>query len=97
MDHGSILAIDAPAALVRAMDTATRISLALDALPEATARALPGVLDVTSDELSLVLTTRQPSAVLTELARREALEGLAVKGGTLEDVFLELTGREYRA
>jgi len=97
MDHGSILAIDAPAALVRAMDAATRISLARNALPEATARALPGVLDVTSDELSLVLTTRQPSAVLTELARREALEGLAVKGGTLEDVFLELTGREYRA
>jgi ABC-2 type transport system ATP-binding protein len=97
MDHGSILAIDAPAALVRAMDAATRISLARNALPEATARALPGVLDVTSDGLSLVLTTRQPSAVLTELARREALEGLAVKGGTLEDVFLELTGREYRA
>jgi ABC-2 type transport system ATP-binding protein len=35
--------------------------------------------------------------VLTRLAELEALEGLAVKGGTLEDVFLNLTGREYRA
>ena len=35
--------------------------------------------------------------VLTDLARRGALSGLQVKGATLEDVFLALTGREYRA
>jgi ABC-2 type transport system ATP-binding protein len=35
--------------------------------------------------------------VLTALAQRDALDGLSVKGASLEDVFLELTGREYRA
>ena len=40
---------------------------------------------------------RSPSAVLTRLAERDALDGLQVQAATLEDVFLDLTGREYRA
>jgi ABC-2 type transport system ATP-binding protein len=35
--------------------------------------------------------------VLAALAEHDALSGLQVQGATLEDVFLELTGREYRA
>jgi ABC-2 type transport system ATP-binding protein len=35
--------------------------------------------------------------VLAGLADRRALGGLRVQGTTLEDVFLQLTGREYRA
>ncbi len=49
------------------------------------------------DGSAVVLSTRQPSAVLTRLAEQGALEGLQVKAATLEDVFLNLTGREYRA
>ena len=45
----------------------------------------------------LVLTTRQPSDVLTRLAADNRLDGLQVKAATLEDVFLDVTGREYRA
>jgi ABC-2 type transport system ATP-binding protein len=97
MDHGRILAVDPPAALVRAMDAPTRISLAVEALAVEQARAVPGVLDVTVDEDSLVLRTREPAAVLAELARLTALSGLSVRGASLEDVFLALTGREYRA
>ena len=44
-----------------------------------------------------LLTTRASSAVLTRLAELGVLEGLQVKAATLEDVFLDLTGREYRA
>ena len=47
--------------------------------------------------MSLTVATRAPSAVLSGLADRNALRGLAVKSATLEDVFLNLTGREYRA
>ena len=47
--------------------------------------------------VSLTVATRSPSAVLSGLADRNALRGLAVKSATLEDVFLNLTGREYRA
>ena len=35
--------------------------------------------------------------MLAGLADRGALAGLRVQGATLEDVFLNLTGREYRA
>jgi len=35
--------------------------------------------------------------VLSALAERDSLAGLQVRGADLEDVFLELTGREYRA
>jgi len=97
MDHGRILAVDPPVVLVRAMDAPTRISLAVEALAVEQARAVPGVLDVTVDEGSLVLRTREPAAVLAELARLTALSGLSVRGASLEDVFLALTGREYRA
>jgi ABC-2 type transport system ATP-binding protein len=46
---------------------------------------------------ALVLASHEPSSVLAELAARNAMQGLQVKSATLEDVFLTLTGREYRA
>jgi len=45
----------------------------------------------------LALATRRPAGVLTALAERQALAGIKVQSGTLEDVFLATTGREYRA
>ena len=47
--------------------------------------------------MSLTISTRNPALVLSTLAERNALRGLSVRGATLEDVFLTLTGREYRA
>jgi ABC-2 type transport system ATP-binding protein len=47
--------------------------------------------------LSLAIVTRDPAPALGWLAGHRALSGLQVRGGTLEDVFLQLTGREYRA
>lgn len=44
-----------------------------------------------------VLTTREPAAELARLAEAGRLDGVRVQTGTLEDVFLDLTGREYRA
>jgi ABC-type Na+ transport system ATPase subunit NatA len=52
---------------------------------------------VTDDGVSLTIATHDPKVVLAGLAERNALTGLRVSGATLEDVFLELTGREYRA
>ena len=42
-------------------------------------------------------TTRAPAIVVARLAELEQLDGVRVHTGTLEDVFLDLTGREYRA
>jgi len=97
MDRGAILAMDTPSALVRGLDAATHIKLQLGTLRVDEARELVGVEEVAEDELSLTISTRQPAPVLSALAERGALDGLQVRTATLEDVFLNLTGREYRA
>ena len=101
MDHGKILKIGPPAGLIRELDQPLRISVQSGRLSVAQARAmLPRASEaesVTDDGVSLTIATREPAAVLTGLADRDALTGLRVSGATLEDVFLELTGREYRA
>jgi ABC-2 type transport system ATP-binding protein len=96
MDHGRILVEDTPRALVRDLDAPVRVLVAPGRLDRATADALPGVERTDTDETGLTLTTRSPSALLVRLAELEALEGLQVRGATLEDVFLQLTGREFR-
>ncbi len=97
MDRGRILQLDTPAALVRGLDAPVRILVAPHQLSSADARVIEGVDDVDDTGSAVVLSTRRPSEVLTRLAERGALEGLQVKAATLEDVFLNLTGREYRA
>ncbi len=96
MDAGKILELDTPAALVRGLDAPVRISVAPGTLSADDARALSGD-DVRDDDSGLTITTREPARILSELATRNALDGLSVKGASLEDVFLDLTGREYRA
>jgi len=97
MDLGKILEIGPPASLVRGLDAPTRISVETGAASEEEARSLFPDAEVSDDGVSLTIATRSPAAVLSELAERNALHGLSVKGATLEDVFLNLTGREYWA
>ncbi|HEY0494806.1 MAG TPA: ABC transporter ATP-binding protein [Kutzneria sp.] len=97
MDKGKILAMDAPATLVRGLDAPTHVLIERGVIPLAEAKALSGVEEASDDGVSLRLSTRHPAKLLSALAERGALEGLQVRGATLEDVFLELTGREYRA
>jgi ABC-2 type transport system ATP-binding protein len=97
MDNGRILAMDAPAVLVRGLDAPTHITLQKGVLSVVDASALTGVETAHEDEVSLTISTRQPAPVLSALAERGALDGLQVRTATLEDVFLNLTGREYRA
>jgi ABC-2 type transport system ATP-binding protein len=97
MDAGRILRLGPPATLVRELNAAVRISLPSGVLSEADARALPAVEQVSDDDVSLTITTHDPAPAITALAGREALAGLQIRGATLEDVFLTLTGREYRA
>jgi ABC-2 type transport system ATP-binding protein len=96
MDNGEILKLGAPAALVRDIDSPVRISIEAGQLTADDARLL-GAGAVTDDGVSLTIATREPALVLSGLADRRTLAGLRVQGATLEDVFLDLTGREYRA
>jgi ABC-2 type transport system ATP-binding protein len=108
MDHGQVLKAGPPAALVRELDQPLRISVqsGLMSASEASAMTNPGGLSadgavtddgVTDDGVSLSIATKDPARVLAGLAQADALAGLRVQGATLEDVFLNLTGREYRA
>jgi ABC-2 type transport system ATP-binding protein len=97
MDHGKILQIGAPAALVRELAHPVRISVASGTLAQDEARAIANGAQVADDGVSLTITTTEPAPILARLAERDALAGLQVTGASLEDVFLQLTGREYRA
>ncbi|CAM3368067.1 ABC transporter ATP-binding protein [Nocardioides dubius] len=97
MDSGRILRLDTPSALVRGLDAPTRVVLAHRVDDVAEVADVPGVERVDEAPEGLVVTSSQPAALLAWLARHEALEGIQVRGATLEDVFLDLTGREYRA
>jgi ABC-2 type transport system ATP-binding protein len=97
MDKGKILAMDAPATLVRGLDAPTHVMIERGVIALEDAKTLAGVEEAGDDGVSLRLSTRHPAKLLSTLAERGALEGLQVRGATLEDVFLELTGREYRA
>jgi ABC-2 type transport system ATP-binding protein len=97
MDAGKVLELGPPASLVRGLEAATRISIETGSLSTDEARLLFTDADVEDDGVSLTISTRHPASVLSVLAERNALRGLAVRGATLEDVFLTLTGREYRA
>jgi ABC-2 type transport system ATP-binding protein len=97
IDRGRILQLDSPASLVRGLDAPTRITVAPGEITSEEASAIAGVDDVDERSTGTVLRTREPAAVLTALADRQHLAGVQVQTGTLEDVFLSLTGREYRA
>ena len=97
MDRGKILQYDSPAALIRGLDAPARITVAPGQLSLDEGRTLNGVDDATEGPEGVVLTTRQPATVVSQLADADHLDGVRVQTGTLEDVFLDLTGREYRA
>ncbi|MCD4524546.1 ABC transporter ATP-binding protein [Nocardioides sp. cx-173] len=97
MDAGRVLRVDSPAALVRALDAPARITVAPGALALDEAQMIMGVDRARESADGVVLTTREPGRVLAHLAERDRLDGVRVQTGTLEDVFLDLTGRAYRA
>jgi ABC-2 type transport system ATP-binding protein len=82
MDNAQIVALDTPAGLIAALDADARVTYT-DERGEQTL--------FTKDTQNAVL------QVLSDAqARGVTIEGLNVKGADLEDVFLRLTGREYR-
>jgi ABC-2 type transport system ATP-binding protein len=97
MDSGRIRAVDSPAGFVKGLDAPTRVTVAAGQLTEERVEELAAGEAVAADETAVVFETRDPRTLLTALASDGALEGLAVRTANLEDVFLHVTGREWRA
>jgi ABC-2 type transport system ATP-binding protein len=102
MDHGQIIALDSPANLIakQSMDSAVEFTSLGEAGKEFFEK-LSKVDRVTQNGQTFILHTRQASAVLIEIVQlheqnKLQLGNITVRSATLEDVFLELTGRKLR-
>ena len=103
MDRGRIVAVASPAELIgRSQSPARLIVRTAPCLASTVVDALPGVIQAALGERGWILETRAPNRVLAELVRRideagaQLLE-VELRGPSLEDVFIELTGRPWSA
>jgi ABC-2 type transport system ATP-binding protein len=102
MDAGSVIALDTPSALIRELGPSSRVTFAADGFVHDELAALPSVTAVADrEDGGLDLASEAPQRTLVGLvglaeARDVELRDLAVRRPSLEDVFLRLTGREFR-
>jgi ABC-type multidrug transport system ATPase subunit len=96
MNRGALIAIDRPDALVDSMDGTLRLLVPTGRISADTALSIDGVDDVFEEGTSLVIATRAPSRVFASVAEITGPQGIRTRSATLEDVYLRLTGTEYR-
>ena len=100
MDHGRIVALDAPRALIREHTPGTTVAVTISE-GGAALDGLPGVRHVQHENGEALLSSTDPIQTvhaLMDLNRQGNLHvhRLRVEEATLEDVFLHLTGRRLR-
>ena len=102
MDGGRIVATGSPAELIGRSQSPSRLTVrTAPRLDGDVVSALPGVTQAVHSESGWILETRTPNRVLAELARGidEAgarLLDIELREPSLEDVFIEITGRSWR-
>ena len=105
-NEGKIIAEGTPVELIRSVGAEHIISFGVDQDPDQVAleflQQLPSVARAERHEDGFRLTCEQPHRVLPELIQRLAetqtsLSNLSTRHASLEDVFLELTGRHLTA
>jgi ABC-2 type transport system ATP-binding protein len=104
IDHGKALAVDTPAELKRQHGAETLIAVTVegDSVPLAErAERLDAVRSVEREDSVVRVHAARSEGVLAQLVQQAAELGLPVRDASslppsLETVFLNLTGREYR-
>jgi ABC-2 type transport system ATP-binding protein len=101
IDHGHILEMDSPEALIRKYFHEVAIVFDDGAVDVNAYRALPGVASATAEGGRVTLYSGDVPQTMAALLEREhqgagALRDLSVHNASLEDVFLKLTGRALR-
>ena len=102
MDLGRIVALDTPERLVALHAPGTTITFTNPTTDAAKLSALSGVESAEVSAGSARLVTRSPELVLAQLLHPDGdhpngISNLRMERGTLEDVFIALTGRELRS
>jgi ABC-2 type transport system ATP-binding protein len=102
MDHGRVIAVDTPLALIQSLDQSATIRARIERnIDPAHLERLPGVTYAVSADGQLELHSDDVPATLGALLRladdlRLRLDNLSTSSATLEDVFLAYTGRSLR-
>ena len=104
LDHGKIVALDTPQALIRSLGAEERVVFSLDgALPAGFAAALPAAtrLEVQGERVVIHGRDGGKTQLVSEVVSLLGEQGIAFRDlrteqPNLEDVFLSLTGREMR-
>jgi len=102
IDHGQIIAHDTPAALVGQAKTVSRVVCTSDKSWDKTALlALSGTSDVHIDNMKVTISSTAINQTVIALVHHldavgAALVDLQIRKPSLEDVFIELTGRRLR-
>jgi ABC-2 type transport system ATP-binding protein len=104
VDHGKVIAVGTPTELIASLGGQQVIELALEngaAVTDAELRALPGVHRVAHAAGGIALAVERlhetlPALLSLAQARRAPLARLSTHNATLEDVFVNLTGRQLR-
>ena len=102
MDYGKIIALGTPGDLIAKQNLESAVELmTTNGVSKEFFQKLPKESKVTRDGDRFVLRTKEASLVLVQLTRLSEdnglnLESISVRKATLENVFLELTGRKLR-
>jgi ABC-2 type transport system ATP-binding protein len=101
VDHGRIVALDTPRRLIDSNFAETAVIFQMRAAPVEALERLTGVRRVETDMDEVTLYSADVPATMAALldftrGLGQPLENLYVRGATLEDVFLRLTGRRLR-
>ncbi len=102
MDRGQIIDMDSPAALIHKQNLKSTIQIPhIEEIELSYLRQIIGVNDLKVVNNMITMFTQDPIKTLAELMsykdkKNIKLEQMIVKGPNLEDLFLELTGRDLR-
>jgi len=102
IDHGNLIALGSPRELKQRSAGTTRIEVALSKpMNDGELRSLEGVTDCRLLDGRIVLHSTRPPQTIVALVKHlensnNELQSLEIAAPTLEDVFIELTGRRLR-
>ena len=104
VDHGKLVALDSPLKLKASIPSQNAIEVSFSAVPHdwtARLKQLPHVQSISNeDHVFRIATADGPATTMALVAETEsvglAIQSLAVKSTTLDDVFVHYTGRDLR-